>query len=366
MAVDVLATAILRIDPTGSMLTSTHISLVKLAYGTDHVERAFSVIDKSIVFYPGMANPRKPQHLSDMSLPPPDYISENTGLTSGLKSSAILEYDLLRGLIYCSRRQWLKALNAFERVVTYPTRDQGVSKIMSEAYKKWVLVSLLSHGKSTSVPVGTGAGASKAYGSIGKLYKEVATVFEMESATDLREKMNANTKEWLDDGNTGLMQEVLAAYQEWQIVNLQSIYTKISISEIRQRTKSAQTGEHLPKDEDVVALIQNMVISGRLNGVIEKNDNQVSFLSFLPTSAALSEVDFARELAGTVTRLKTLQPVFKATNERLGTSKEYIKHLIKERQRAGDKDGDVSMEFGPNNDEEDLMGDMASTSEPVY
>lgn len=348
------------------MLTPTHINLAKLAYNTDNIEPALIVMDKNIVFYPGMANPKKPEYLSDMSLPPPAYISENTGLTTGLKSPAILEYDLLRGLMYCSKRNWPKALAAFERLITYPTRDQGVSKIMSEAYKKWVLVNLLCHGKSTSPPTGTGAGANKAYGAIGKLYKELATVFETENATDLKDKANASAKEWLDDGNTGLVREVVSAYQEWQIINLQHIYTKISIAEIRQQTRSAQTGEILAKDDDVVALIQNMIISGTLKGVVEKNDNGVAFLSFLPASTALSEIDFAREIAGSASQLKTLEPVFKATNERLGTSKEYVKHLIKERQRTGEKDGDTSMDYGPGIDEEDLMGDVTSTSEAVY
>ncbi|KAK9782503.1 hypothetical protein SCAR479_00846 [Seiridium cardinale] len=366
VAVNVLAAAILRIDPTGSMLTSTHISLVKLAYNTDNIEPALAVLDKSIVFYPGMGAYKKAEYLSDLSLSPPAYISENTGLTTAIKTPAILEYDLLRGLVYCSRRDWPKALAALERVATYPTRDHGVSKIMTEAYKRWVLVSLLCYGKSNAQPAMTGSGASKAYGTLGKLYKEVAVIFETENAAELKEKVDANTKEWLDDGNTGLMREVLSAYQEWQIMNLQHIYTKISISEIRQQTKSAQTGKILAKDEDVEALIHNMIISGTLKGVIEKNDDGITFLAFLPSSAALSEAEFAKEIAGTATRLKTLEPIFKATNERLGTSKEYIKHLAKEKQKVHDKDGDIAMDFGQHIEDEDIMGDVASTSEAVY
>ncbi|ETS74900.1 hypothetical protein PFICI_13384 [Pestalotiopsis fici W106-1] len=358
VAVNVLATAILRIDPTGSMLTSHHINLIKLAYNTDNIEPSLSVIDKSIVFYPGMGNHQKPKYLADPSLSPATFVTESQGFSTALKTPSLLEYDLLRGMAYCSRRDWPKALNALERVITYPTRDHGVSKIMTDAYKKWILVSLLCHGRLIPLPISVGSAATKAYSVLGKLYKELATVFETENAAELKEKSNASTEEWLADGNTGLVREVLSAYQEWQIKNLQQIYTKISVREIRQFTKSAQTGQILATDEDVEALIQNMIISGMLKGVIEKNDDGTAYLTFLPATAALSEDQLARELADTALRLDALNPIFKATNERLGTSKEYIKQLSRDRQKGGqDKEGDTAMDMLQNFDEEDLMGD---------
>ncbi|KAF7542105.1 hypothetical protein G7054_g16 [Neopestalotiopsis clavispora] len=364
VAVNVLATAILRIDPTGSMLTSHHINLIKLAYNTDNIDPSLSVIDKSIVFYPGMGNHQKPKYLADPSLSPAAFVTESQGFSTVLKAPIVLEYDLLRGMAYCSRRDWPKALNAFERVITYPTRDHGVSKIMTDAYKKWVLVSLLCHGRLASLPSSIGTAATKAYGVIGKLYKELAIVFETENAADLKEKSNASTEEWLSDGNTGLVREVLSAYQEWQIKNLQQIYTKVSVREIRLSTKSAQTGQVLENDEDVEALIQNMIISGMLKGVIEKNDDGTAYLTFLPSTAALSEAQLAKELAGTASRLQALGQIFKATNERLGTSKEYIKQLARERQKGPQaKDGEAEMDMLQNFDEEDLMGDAPSMND---
>ncbi|KAI0134185.1 hypothetical protein BJ170DRAFT_189069 [Xylariales sp. AK1849] len=363
VTVQVLATAILRIDPTASVFTSTHVHLVRIAYATNNVQPALPVIDKSIVFYPGMANQREAELLSDLSLSPAAYVSKDAGLTSHLRAPAILEYDILCGMIYCAQRDWGKALAAFERLVTYPTRDQGISKIMVEAFKKWVLVSLLYKGRYEAPPAYTGAGAAKSYNILGKLYKDIANIFETEDAAALKAEVDRHTKEWQDDGNLGLIGEVQAAYQEWKIVNLQQVYTKISIPEIRHQTNSAQTGSILAKDEDVETLIQNMVISGRLKGVIEKNDDGVAFLTFMPSSTALSEVDFAKQIAGTAMRLKALQPVFKATNERLGTSKEYIKHLVKEQQRGTHKEGhDATMGFDSQVDDEDLMGGITSTA----
>ncbi|KAI1418657.1 hypothetical protein F5Y13DRAFT_149670 [Hypoxylon sp. FL1857] len=360
-AVEALSTAILRLDPTGSLLTSTHILLAKLAYDTNNIEPALQVIDKNIVFFPGMANYGEPRYLGDLSLPPPAYLTRETGLTGTLKFTSVLEYDLLRGMMYCSRRDWAKAYDAFERVVTYPTREGATSKIMIEAYKKWVLVSLLFKGKLIEPQSYTGAAANKLYGSVAKPYTAAAVLFATDNAQALKSEVDKNTQIWQEDGNTGLVQEVLAHYQKWRVLGLQHIYSKVSLSEIRQQTTSAETGKELEKDEDVEMLIQNMIISGMLSGVVEKNDDGTKFLTFLSPFTQLSEQDFAKELAITALRLKQLHPVFKTTKERLGSSKEYIKHVIKEEKRTEKNELDPTLAFDAQVDDEDLMGGVVAT-----
>ncbi|XDG04170.1 hypothetical protein ABKA04_003785 [Annulohypoxylon sp. FPYF3050] len=339
-AVEALATAILRLDPTGSLLTSFHIALAKLAYSTNVTEPALPVLDKDIVFYPGMTNYGEPTYLCDLTLPPPVYISRETGLTNPLKSSMVLEYDFLRA---------------------FPTREGGASKIMTESYKKWVLVSLLYKGKLVDPPSYTGASANKFYGSLGKPYQSVAAQFVTDNVQALKAEVEKNNQLWSEDGNTGLIQEVLAAYQKWRVLGLEQIYSKISLPEIRQQTTSAETGKELESDEDVETLIQNMIISGMLSGVIEKNDDGTSFLTFLSPSTLLSEEDFASELASTALRLKQLHSFFKTTRERLGTSKEYIKHIIKEEKRTDKNDLDPTLAFDSQVDDEDLMGGVVAT-----
>ncbi|KAI1476245.1 hypothetical protein K445DRAFT_316910 [Daldinia sp. EC12] len=361
VAVSSLATAILRLDPTGSMLTMYHLNLVKLAYQTDNIAPALPVFDKNIIYFPGMASYGEPKFLCDLSLPPPAYLSRETGLASYLKTSLILEYDIFRGMSYCALRDWAKAYDAFERVIAYPTREGGVSKIMIEAYKKWVLVSLLATGKLSEPPSYTGAAANKLYGNLGKPYTALAVLFVADNAEALKAEVEKNTQIWSEDGNTGLVQEVLASYQKWQVLGLEQIYSKISLSEIRKQTTSAETGQALQKDEDVETLVQNMIISGMLNGVVEKNDDGTAFLTFLSPSAQLSEKEFAKELAGTAERLKQLQPIFKATKERLGTSKEYIKHVAKEKTRADKNEPDPTLAFDAHVDDEDLMGGVVAT-----
>lgn len=366
IAVDALATAILRIDPTGGMLTSTHTQMAKLAYTTDTIDAAFPVIDKNIVFYPNMANWVEPDPLCDLTLSPASYIHKETGLTLNVKPAAVLEYDLLCGMMYCTKRNWAKAHAAFERVITFPTRDGGTSKIMAEAYKKWILASLLHKGKLDSPPSYTAPAALKAFGTLGKHYTDIVALFDAEgpqAAGELKQQVESLGAVWHDDGNLGLIQEVLAAYQEWQILNLQHVYSKIAISDVRELTRSAQTGSMLENDDDAEALIQNMIISGTLKGVIEKNDDDTAYLTFLPSSATFSEDEFAKQMTAAAVQIAELEPVLKATNERLGTSKEYIRHLVKEQRRSSEKnEQDPTLGFDSQVDDEDLMGGITSTA----
>ena len=388
-AVKALSHAILRLDPPGSILTSSHLLLARLSYNSDQIDDALEVIDKSIVFYPGMANRGEAQYLCDPTLSSPSYISRETGLTAVLKPQNVMEYDLLCGMMYCSKRDWVKASAAFERVVTFPTREHGISKIMVDAYKRWVLVSLLWKGVHLENPSPLAATAIKFYEVLGKPYTVLASHFPTEAAHDLKNEADANAQLWQEDNTVGLVREVLAAYQKWRVLALQDVYSKISIAEVRRQTRSAETGTHLPRDEDAEALVRNMIISGMLSGVVEKNDDGTAFLAFLPANAAataaLSEQDFAAELARSAQRLRQLRPLLRATEDRLATHKDYIRHVVKESKRDKSSDfaastagfgvpgsggpgsstlgglGGLGGGFNVEVDDEDLMGGIIST-----
>ncbi|KAI0521846.1 cop9 subunit [Xylaria bambusicola] len=357
VAVKCLASAILRLDPSGAMLTSSHLILARLAYDTDNIQPALPVIDKPIVYYPGAPDNNNTQYLCDLELPPPSYISKSTGLTSQLKTSLVLEYDLIRGMMYCERRDWRKARDAFEGNVTYPARDGGCSKIMVDSFKKWILVNLLANGRHGNTPSRTNASTSKIFGLLGRPYVSLATAFTTDDVEQLRLEAQQNAQVWMEDGNAGLVEEVMASYQKWRVLSLQDIYTKISIAEIRQMTKSAETGFALSKDEDVEALIQNMIIAAMLNGVIEKNDDGTKFLQFLSPTAH-SEADVAREMKNAAAIVHHLRRVSASTDHRLGHSKEFIKFLMKEakREKSGETQ-DPTLGFETLLEDEDLMGD---------
>lgn len=361
MAVELLTTAILRIDPTGTMFTSTHLHLAKLAFESNVIEPAFEVLDKEITCYPVMSSNREAREardsrpLCDPSLGPAGYISTATGLTDSFKSAAVLEYNFFRSLIYTSRRDWTKAFAALEQVITHPAKDRGVSKIMAECHKRWILVGLLKSGDIPSLPSYTSAQPKATYNSLSADYSELASLFVTPSAQLLKERAEHSAELWQEDGTTSLVAEVLSAYQKWQIINLRKIFTEVSIGQVRRLTCSAQTGEPLKTDEDAIALVQSMLNSGMLNGTLEIDGSAGSFLKFGSASSVLSEEKFAREIATSHARITALNKQYKDVNDRLSEKKEYVKYMAIEQARAEKEGPDAGVGFDSQIEDEDLM-----------
>lgn len=348
------------------MLTSLHLDLVQLAYDTDTAEYAFPVLNKQIVYYPGMDSDSTSQRnsntvaqklLCDIALPPPDYISQETCLTLGLDVQSVLEYDYISGLLFLTRSQWEPARAAFERAITQPTRDGGVSSVMTEAYNKWLLVSLLVNGRTPDIPSNAGSNARKTYEIVGKPYQALASHFDAMTAVDLKKEVDAHVEVWRKDRNTGLVQEVLAAHQKWQIMNLRNVFSKVSLSQIRATTCSAETGNALPTDDDVEKLLKGMIDTGMLKGAIEKPDGKPAYLKYLAEAEEFSEAEYNKELAAVMKRLKELEAVYRTTNARLSTNPYWLKHVIREQKREKDNIGQATMpqSFDAQVDEEDLM-----------
>lgn len=351
------------------MLTTAHLELVNLAYHTDTAEYALPVIDKHIVYYPGMDKDNKklrsggPTLLCDMALAPPDYITEDTGFIdplNPLSAQAVLEYDFVSGLLYSSRQQWKKARDAFERVITHPTRDNGLSKIMTQAYDKWLLVSLLVNGRTPQMPANVASHAKGSFEVTGKPYHMLAAHFDTLSAVELKKEVETHVALWHQNHTSCYVQEILASHQKWQVMALRDIFSKVSISYIREQTRSAETGNALPSDDDVEKLVQGMINSKMLKGVIVKPEGQPAYLEYLSEVEELSEAAYKTEVASTMKRLKEFEAVFKTTNARLSTNPHWLKHVVREQKREKDNSGPGAAFQGldPTLDDEDLMTDI--------
>lgn len=395
-AVELLARALASIDPSGRMLTSNHLALAKLAYHTNNAAAALPVLSKDIVFFPGMASHRESERLSGRNLAPPSYISKDTGLTLPMKSSQVLEFDYILGLLHLSVRAWAPAHAAFARVVSYPTRENGVSKIMVEAHKFWVLTGLLLFGHVASSPHQTATAVNRVCASVNKLYGQVAELFLLASAESLQVEVALAHEVLTADGTLSLVTEVVAAHPKWQIAHLRRVYTKISVAAIRQTLQrttpaqgsSASRGPDAADDDaagiteaEVTTLVQGMIESGMIKAALRPastsaptpapagsstigldGGQQGAYLEFLPEEEEITEAEFAQRIATVETRIQALKPLHAATEEHLSLNREYIRQhirdLMREKERgAADDDGMGGMMGYDADPDEDLMMD---------
>lgn len=364
MAIAPIRDALLRLDPTGSMLTSAHLALVKLALECRSYSAVVPVIEKFILYFPGTANQPKPKYICDMSLSPTQFITTSSGLTQKLKYQEVLEYFMYSGSIFIGLRNWEAALQCLENAVTYPAKEGAVSKIMAEAYKKWVLVGLLHEGRLLNLPRSTSANAAKQYHTLAKPYETLAQIFESGTASRLKAEADQGLNLWRNDCNTGLVLSVLAAYQRFQIKNLANIYSKISIPEIVSQTMSAETGNKLQSPQAGETLVQEMINRGELHATLSNSPGQPSVVTFSVSGPLLTEVEMQRELGTATERIHALTKEIRQTDRMLTHDKDYIKVVQKQKKNArqgnsGDQGiSGADMDWGDVVDDEDIMGNL--------
>jgi COP9 signalosome complex subunit 3 len=341
------------------VLTTHHVALASLAFTTDNVEAALPLLEKNIVFYPGTKGLQETRPVGSLDVSPASYITVDSGLTARLTSNDVLQYDVLRGLCFIQRRSWSQAFDALERVVTYPARDShSCSKIMVEAHNKWILVGLLLNGKTPTLPSITAPGAQKAFAALGKPYHSIGKAFEESTAEKLKTEFEGLGAQFFsEENNLNLMRLVMQHYQRWQILNLRKVYTKISLAQIRARTQSADTAAPLAAEADIAQLVQQMIDEGMLSGAIEQpaGGGGPAYLTFHAPDEELSEAEFAQKMLQTAQRLGELEPLVKATNERLGTSRDYVRYLVQQQKKEKDLQRDYGVGFLSQVEDEDLM-----------
>lgn len=332
--------------------------MAKLAYDANCIEPALKVLDAGILCYPRYTHSARledAKKLYDTELEPYIYIP-SAGFTDAVKSTSILEYHFIQAMVYLSRRDWLKAQEALERVIGHPTKDKGVSKIMAESYKKWLLVGLLREGRPPSFPSYITSATKSSYNGLSEAYNVIATIFPTDGALALKDQFEREQSTWEEDKNLTLLEEVIVSYQKWQVINLRRIYHQVSISQIRQTTLSAHTAETLKDDEEVLMLVSDMIESGMLKGQLQVGPTAgESYVTFHEEHDLMTEAEFAAEVARSHGSIEALTKQYRATNERLSSTKDYARHVVREQKRMDKDIADAGVGFDSHIEDEDLM-----------
>lgn len=338
------------------MFTSTHLVVVKLALESQNYIHAIPLIEKYILYFPGIKDFPKIKYICDMSLSPSAYITPESKLTAKLKYQDLLEYFYYSGLIFIGLKNWEASLKCLENAVTYPIKDQGsVSKIMVESYRKWVLVGILVEGRLLPLPKSTSSAAAKVYHVLGKAHETLARIFENGTASRLKAEAEYNNQTWWNaEGNSLLVWEVVVAYQRFQIINLAKVYSKISIQEIVKETTSAETGAKLDSVATGEALVRDMISRKEIEATLATSPSGQSILCFTPGGKVLSELEIKKELAASTLRIQALTQEVKATDRMLTHDKDYIKTTQKQRKHGASESSFLEIEAM--GEDEDIMG----------
>ncbi|KAE8384011.1 hypothetical protein BDV23DRAFT_167728 [Aspergillus alliaceus] len=281
LAVPVIRDTLLRLDPSSEVLTSVHISFVKLTLMSRSYSLALPILEKQICHFPavtGQAYQKYHQpilcgdHESSLM-----FITDASGFSKKLTYRDHLQFFLYSAMVYMALKRWDEALHYLSIVISCPVTN-AISKIMVEGYKKWVLASLLRYGKLVSHPNIISSHVIRACQSLAKPYISLADAFEKGDFQRMKSEVHAARSIWHMDKNTGLVYQVISTFSKRRTLKLGRTFSALTISDVAQQASDPPA----PLDE-VESLVASLVMSRALDAVMlhsyEYDDTMLRFSS---------------------------------------------------------------------------------------
>ncbi|CAF0988701.1 unnamed protein product [Didymodactylos carnosus] len=188
----------------------------------------------------------------------------------------LLLYYYYGGMIYACVKQYDRAMNFFENVLTIPANV--TSLIMIEAYKKYILVKLIlittlsttTNATSSSLaalPSYTSRSVVQAIRSLCTTYTELANLFNTNDLQHYQEFIHRHQEQFQRDKNLGLVKQTIHSFIRHSIQQLTKTFLTVSLNDLAQRVKlrSAQEAEKYLLD---------MIENGQIFASINKKDGK--------------------------------------------------------------------------------------------
>lgn len=359
-AIQLLNTAILRLDPTSSTFTSTHHLYVRLCLQAGAFADSMSIVERPIYHIPGgmdkQAEARSYKYRCSVQEASASWLTPSSGLTQKITSRMFLDYNFMCALCYMALGQYSRAIPLLEVILIAPTANAVTSFIAVEAYKKWVLLSLLVLGFVPEYPRPVYQATARAVRSLAKPYECLAEAFKHRDSSRLLAEAKEGQALWQEDNNMGLVFEVVQAHRKYSVLKMAKLFTSIPVSQLEA---------YLPADENdmpLQAYLQNLISSGDLRATMTSSpDGADQVLRFLPEgSSSRSEAEIEQHLSNRSQQLQALIKHVGEAEHRLEISKEYVDMLKKLKKNRDDDNnkGPGSKPSAPLDEmDEDMMAD---------
>lgn len=332
-----LSNALLRLDPTAGTFTTLHLRFLRLC--AQHApSQALPILSKTIYAYPQASVKGVPEEpwCDDHELSN-SFITANSGFTQKLTPDYILEYYLLGAHVYIGQRDWKRARLFLEYVMLTPSQNHACSAMQVEAYKKWVMVGLLSEGKLFPLPRAHDQTVMKNMKAIAKPYDTLADTFEKRDWRKYQAEMDNGTQIWHEDGNLRLVSEVSHALLRYRVIDLQKTFAALPVGRV---------ATHLSFTPDyTLQMLTTMIHQGDLSASISPTGSSAAdaVLRFHTTSSGPRSADAQdADLEAQTKRIEDLVTFVRDADRRLQLTKEYVEHQKRARRSAAGPDGDLA------------------------
>lgn len=212
--INVVKRAILKIQTHPAQLTSMHSDLALLCLTAKCIKPALSVLDVDIT-----------------------EISKENG---HFDVKYFLQYYYYGGMCYTAVKNLERALYFFEAALT--TQSMAVSQIMVEAYKKYVLISLILHGKTSVLPKYAPPVVNRYIRHLCEPYCDLANLYTSSQNPNELGAL-AQKQVFSRDNNEGLVKQVIQSQHKKNIQRLTKTFLTLSISDVASRVFITDSAE---------------------------------------------------------------------------------------------------------------------------
>lgn len=240
--IPILIKAINKIQLFPSQLTSIHSDLCKLCLQSKNLQPALQFLNVDFV---------------DIGNEGGHYDAKD-----------FLLYYYYGGMIYTALKSYDRALYFFEVAITTPS--MAVSHIMMEAYKKYILVALILHGKIPALPKYTSQVVGKYIKPLCQPYYDLATSYSTNDPNDLRMNVNKHSEVFTKDNNMGLVKQCIISLYKKNIQRLTKTFLTLSLADMAGRVQ-------LPSPSEAEKYVLRMIEDGEIFATINQKDGMVEF-----------------------------------------------------------------------------------------
>ncbi|KAJ6314810.1 hypothetical protein OIU78_018319 [Salix suchowensis] len=276
---------------------------------------------------------RSPEHLTTLH---PDFLQICLLAKCYKTGFSILEDDIFEvdqprdfylycyygGMICIGQKRFQKALELLHNVVTAPM--SSINAIAVEAFKKYVLVSLIYNGQfSTSLPKYTSSAAQRNLKTLCQLYIELANTYSIGKISELETYIQTNREKFDSDNNLGLVKQVVSSMYKRNIQRLTQTYLTLSLQDIANTVQLSS-----PKEAEMHVL--QMIQDGEIYATINQRDGMVRFLE---DPEQYKTCEMIEHIDSSIQRIMTLSKKLTAMDELISCDPLYLAKVGRERQR---------------------------------
>lgn len=230
-------------------------------------------------------------------------------------------YFYYGGMVFIALKQFEKALEYFDIVISAPALVG--SAIMVEAYKKFVVISLILKGEVPSLPKYTNPSITRTYKHMCQPYEELSKSFSTRSVEDLLKTVEDNKAAFTEDANMGIVKQAIQALYRQNIERLTKTYLTLSFKDIGH-----QVG--LPNTDEAERRVFRMIEKGE---VFAKINQKVGMIEFLEDTEQYNNYKTCQYLDNQISKTIHLTNSISSIHESVSTSQAYL-HKVLQMERG--------------------------------